>query len=155
MQQSTQVLSEALNKLINAYELLQKENAKLNETIKELQEDKAIMRQEIEDLSSTTTKQTEDINSMLGKIESLLDFGDILTTTSQETNIYQEDDKDFLLQTSYESTMLREELYIEKELQTPNIATTLEENKEQDEEDDGLDFQKMEDLLLTGFGSNH
>ncbi|MCK9161853.1 MAG: hypothetical protein GX118_03180 [Arcobacter butzleri] len=155
MQQSTQVLSEALNKLINAYELLQKENAKLNETIKELQEDKAIMRQEIEDLSSTTTKQTEDINSMLGKIESLLDFGDILTTTSQETNIYQEDDKDFLLQTSYESTMLREELHIEKELQTPNIATTLEENKEQDEEDDGLDFQKMEDLLLTGFGSNH
>lgn len=145
MQQSTQVLSEALNRLINAYEQLQKENAKLNDKIQELEDDKVAMQQTIDELSNTTTKQTEDITSMLGKIESLLSIEDTFMSSSTSTVSTKES---YSVKTTYETTSLLQEEF--------DIIEEDEEEKEQKEEEistSKIDLQRMEDLL-SGFGNN-
>ncbi len=145
MQQSTQVLSEALNRLINAYEQLQKENSKLNDKIQELENDKVAMQQTIDELSNTTTKQTEDITSMLGKIESLLSIEDTFMSSSTSTVSTKES---YSVKTTYETTSLLQEEF--------DIIEEDEEEKEQKEEEistSKIDLQRMEDLL-SGFGNN-
>lgn len=145
MQQSTQVLSEALTRLINAYEQLQKENAKLNDKIQELEDDKVAMQQTIDELSNTTTKQTEDITSMLGKIESLLSIEDTFMSSSTSTVSTKES---YSVKTTYETTSLLQEEF--------DIIEEDEEEKEQKEEEistSKIDLQRMEDLL-SGFGNN-
>lgn len=145
MQQSTQVLSEALTRLINAYEQLQKENSKLNDKIQELENDKVAMQQTIDELSNTTTKQTEDITSMLGKIESLLSIEDTFMSSSTSTVSTKES---YSVKTTYETTSLLQEEF--------DIIEEDEEEKEQKEEEistSKIDLQRMEDLL-SGFGNN-
>ncbi|MDY0321811.1 MAG: hypothetical protein RBR23_08775 [Arcobacteraceae bacterium] len=145
MQQSTQVLSEALTRLINAYEQLQKENAKLNDKIQELENDKVAMQQTIDELSNTTTKQTEDITSMLGKIESLLSIEDTFISSVSTTSTKDS----YSVKTTYETTsLLQEEFDIIEE--DSNEGT---EQKEDEISTSKIDLQRMEDLL-SGFGNN-
>jgi FtsZ-binding cell division protein ZapB len=144
MQQSTQVLSEALTRLINAYEQLQKENAKLNDKIQELENDKVAMQQTIDELSNTTTKQTEDITSMLGKIESLLSIEDTFMSNTSMVSTKES----YSVKTTYETTSLLQEEF--------DIIEENEESEEQKEEEistSKIDLQRMEDLL-SGFGNN-
>lgn len=142
MQHSTQVLSEALNKLIKAYEQLQKENANLMDQISGLETDKEKMQQTIDELSSTTTKQGEDISSMLVKIESLLGFDDDITKkNSSITNEVA------MHTSSFQATLIEEDFAIvedEGEQQT---------TKEEEISTSKIDLQRMEDLL-SGFGNN-
>jgi FtsZ-binding cell division protein ZapB len=143
MQQSTQVLSEALNRLINAYEQLQKENSKLNDKIQELENDKVAMQQTIDELSNTTTKQTEDITSMLGKIENLLSIEDSFMSSVSTISTKES----YSVKTTYETTSLLEEEFED---------VIEEEGKEQTDEEistSKIDLQRMEDLL-SGFGNN-
>lgn len=143
MQQSTQVLSEALNRLINAYEQLQKENSKLNDKIQELENDKVAMQQTIDELSNTTTKQTEDITSMLGKIENLLSIEDSFMSSVSTISTKES----YSVKTTYETTSLLEEEFED---------VIEEEGKEQTNEEistSKIDLQRMEDLL-SGFGNN-
>ncbi|MCK9336789.1 MAG: hypothetical protein M0P43_03045 [Arcobacteraceae bacterium] len=137
MKQSTQVLSEALNRLITAYEELQKENSKLTNKIKELEDDNLDLQQKIEDLSDTTDKQTEDITSMLGKIESLF-TGNV--TAKVEHIMHKQEPKE-----------LFEDLIIEETQE----ELTLSSNNESEEEISTakIDLQRMENLL-SGFGGN-
>ncbi len=145
MQQSTQVLSEALTRLINAYEQLQKENAKLNDKIQELENDKVAMQQTIDELNNTTTKQTEDITSMLGKIESLLSIEDTFISSVSTTSTKDS----YSVKTTYETTsLLQEEFDIIEE--DSNEGT---EQKEDEISTSKIDLQRMEDLL-SGFGNN-
>jgi chromosome segregation ATPase len=139
MKQSTQVLSEALNRLINAYEELQKENSKLNNKIKELEDDNLDLQQKIEDLSDTTDKQTEDITSMLGKIESL--FTGNVTNSSGVENVTQKQEP--------------RELF--DDLETNTIVETVQDEFGNESEEEistaKIDLQRMENLL-SGFGGN-
>lgn len=72
-------LNEALSKLITAYEKLQEENNVLNNQVEKLTLDKSSLQKEKESLEADLSKyddvnqqQNNNINSMLGKIESLL-----------------------------------------------------------------------------------
>ena len=72
-------LNEALSKLITAYEKLQEENNVLNNQIEKLTLEKSSLTKEKESLEADLGKyenvnqqQNTNINSMLGKIESLL-----------------------------------------------------------------------------------
>ncbi len=72
-------LNEALSKLITAYEKLQEENNVLNNQIEKLTLEKSSLIKEKESLEEDLSKyedvnvqQNNNINSMLGKIESLL-----------------------------------------------------------------------------------
>lgn len=142
MKQSTQVLSEALNRLINAYEELQKENSKLSNKIKELEDDNLDLQQKIEDLSDTTEKQTEDITSMLGKIESLF-TGNVTSSANTIENT---------IQTSKEPKELFDDL------ETDTIIEDEAQEKFNNESEEEIstakiDLQRMENLL-SGFGGN-
>ncbi|QOG11375.1 hypothetical protein [Arcobacter sp. FWKO B] len=140
MQHSTQVLSEALNKLINAYEDLQLQNKKLNDKINELEEENALMQETIDNLSSTTDKQSQDISSMLGKIESLLSVGDNIFSNDKQSSNTQV--------TSSTDDQTEEEI----------SQLLLEENNEVSGDSDEeistakIDLQRMESLL-SGFGN--
>lgn len=72
-------LNEALSKLITAYEKLEEENNVLHNQIEKLTlekssliKEKEILEEDLSHYENSNKQQTNNINSMLGKIESLL-----------------------------------------------------------------------------------
>ncbi len=131
MENTTQSLSGALNNLIKAYEDLQKENIDLKVEIKELKNDNAKLKDELEKVSTTSTKQSQDIDGMVSKINSLLKSGESITT-------------DFSMKT--EETKIEIEQKEEDE-SLVEISQPVNDNKTK------IDLNKMESLL-NGFGGN-
>ena len=89
-------LNEALSKLITAYEKLQEENNVLNNQIEKLTLEKSSLMKEKESLEEDLSKyedvnqqQNTNINSMLGKIESLLGH----EKKSEMPSKYEEEEK--------------------------------------------------------------
>ncbi|PLY11392.1 MAG: hypothetical protein C0626_02140 [Arcobacter sp.] len=106
-------LSDALSNLINAYETLQKEkeelekeNQKLKNDIEDLDALNGDLNSKLNDINSTNEKQGSNINSMLSKIETILNVGDRKKETNQnevaessyskETSLNIEEEEEFL-----------------------------------------------------------
>ena len=164
-------LSEALTELIGAYEKLQKENDDLNAKNKELEEqlngiqkDKESLESTFNELNESNEKQETNINSMLGKIESLLgvnkssskkELKDIVI--EEPTEVEQNEAKEieeniFNTPVQHESSDVSD-INIKQEESSSDLLVSNEEktNKETTEEDDNkLDLNRMASLL-NGF----
>ena len=127
-------LMDAYEKLQNQYKNIEKENNNLKLIIRTLENDK-------KNLSSNSTEQSTKINSMLGKIESLLS-----PTTNNATNISVEPAKPQVIQT--ESINFDDDSSKIADLTTTNIP-----DKKVEKEDDSpsslsnIDLGRMEKML--------
>ena len=71
-QTTTQQLENAINTLLDAYEVLQEENNEKDLTIQTLQDKIQSLEDNIENIEDDNGKQNSTLGSMLGKIESIL-----------------------------------------------------------------------------------
>lgn len=137
-------LNDALAKLIKAYEKLQDENTVLNNQIEKLTleknsllKEKENLEEDINSFQSNSKEQNTNINSMLGKIESLLG-GDSLSSSSMK------EEKEEVSATVVTGP-LDTNTSIEDEFATAP-------KKEGSEEEGKLDLNRMASLL-NGFGN--
>ena len=138
MQETTTVnqLNQALNELLNAYDKLRYENkqinetnAQLEETITELEEKNNDLENQIALLSDTTKHNSTEIDTMLGRIKSILD------TNNEEDSIEEEVEE-----------VINNEIYNEPTKEATSIeqpSETVSSNKE-------IDLGRMQSLL-NGF----
>lgn len=131
MENTTQSLSGALNNLIKAYEDLQKENIDLKVEIKELKGENAKLKDDLEKVSTTSTKQSQDIDGMVSKINSLLKSGESISA-------------DFTMKTQETKIEIEQK---EEDESLVEISQPVNDNKTK------IDLNKMESLL-NGFGGN-
>lgn len=124
-------LSEALNTLIGAYEKLQDENSGLKSKIKSLEEEKEDLELKLDEYENTTEKQNTNINSMLGKIESLLGNAKKEDTNTPSNSFFGT------------SEVIEESEEVEIEIKEES-ASSSSENK--------IDLDRMASLL-NGFGN--
>jgi len=73
-------LNEVVNQLMNAYEKLKKENKTLKDTIKALETDK-------DDLANNSKEQSDKINTMVNKIETVLTSDELNMSNETSSNI--------------------------------------------------------------------
>jgi len=124
---TTQILNQALNKLISAYEDLQQENGELKSKIEKLQIENEDLKNSLTNLNNDNTKQAKDITSMFDKIESLLGGSKADKETKKEPFSFGE----------------------ESNSETVTVQQQTEENIHGDKK---IDLNRMESLL-KGFGS--
>lgn len=169
-------LSDALTELIAAYEKLQQQNDDLNAKnealeaeINELKNEKTSLESTYNQLNETTEKQETNINSMLGKIESLLgvnksskkELKDIIVQESEDE--YEDRDEAQELEESIFNTPAQHEttksdisdiaLNNDSSVQEDEIdSITSDEQITTKEEEEGnkLDLNRMASLL-NGF----
>lgn len=136
--QTIQKLNEALNTLIKAYEELQNDNTNLKVRINELEDEvldlestKEDLEYNVKEFKTSTEADNSNINSMLGKIEGLLN--NKVNSTSSNTN----------------------------EVKTQNNSNgsfnsqsdiKVEEQKKEDENSNKIDLNRMASLL-NGFNN--
>ncbi len=151
MQETTTVnqLNKALNELLNAYDKLKYENKQINEkniqledTIAELEEKNNGLETQISSLSDTTKHNSSEIDTMLGRIKSILD------TTPSEENSIEEEVEDVINNEIYnEQPVLVEAETLEVETEEPKIENKPTENPNPNKE---IDLGRMQSLL-NGF----
>ncbi|WP_419764800.1 MAG: hypothetical protein ACNI28_00155 [Arcobacter sp.] len=158
-------LSDALSNLINAYETLQKEkedlekeNQKLKNDIEDLDALNGDLNSKLNDINSTNEKHGTNINSMLSKIETILNVGDKSKETSQSD---VEEAKSTLSETSRETSINIEEE--EEFLTTPVVssetfakpkaeAVKVDDIQLEKKSDEKIDLNRMASLL-NGFNN--
>lgn len=153
-------LSDALSNLINAYETLQKEkedlekeNQKLKNDIEDLEALNGDLNSKLNDINSTNEKHGTNINSMLSKIETILNVGD----RKKESN--QSDTKELTQTSSGNSLNIEEEEF----LTTPVVSSeTFAKPKAEAVKVDDIQLEKRSDekidlnrmaSLLNGFNN--
>ncbi len=124
-------LSQALNQLLDAYEILRDENKKLKENVEELELQNEDYQEQLAKLNDTTTHHKLEMNDMLSKIEGILSSKPIETTETVEKTQNKE-----------------EETPVVKDQQ----QTTIDISEETQEEETlshstGLDLGRMQSLL--------
>ncbi|MEA2017088.1 MAG: hypothetical protein U9N59_01460 [Campylobacterota bacterium] len=113
MQENTTVhqLNKALNELLNAYDKLKYENKQINdknkqleEIITELEENNSGLENQISLLSDTTKHNSNEIDTMLGRIKSILD-----TSNENEDDSIEVEVEEVINKEIYEEPAKKEE----------------------------------------------
>ncbi len=159
---TVQQLSDALNELLNAYDKLKNENNNLKEDKESLEKKVSDLEQENEDLiekiealTDTTQHHTNEIDTMLGRIKTILDTDETkpLDASASESSNMEEpvikeekhslnSEGDLLDIVNSELTLQEEETHIE-------IEQTKPKNESSDKE---IDLGRMQSLL-NGFNN--
>ncbi len=141
MQETTTVnqLNQALNELLNAYDKLKYENKQINDkntqledNISELEEKNSDLENQIASLSDTTKHNSTEIDTMLGRIKSILD------TNNEDDSIEEEVEEVINNEIYNEPTEV-----VEEEVKPTEPSVSGNSNKE-------IDLGRMQSLL-NGF----
>ncbi len=153
-------LSDALSNLINAYETLQKEkeeleleNQKLKNDIEDLEALNGDLNSKMSDINSTNEKHGSNINSMLNKIETILNVGDKKETSSSnniktpiqsnEPTLNIEEEEEFLT-----TPVVSSETFLKPKAEAVKVDDIQLEKKS----DEKIDLNRMASLL-NGFNN--
>lgn len=90
--QTTEKLNEALNQLIDAYEVLQSKSDKLQDEIDDLKAINQDLEYKVSNFSSNNEVQETKIDGMLNKIQGLLKPTDIKTSEDETSKEVQADE---------------------------------------------------------------
>lgn len=146
---TVQQLSEALNELLNAYDKLKNENSALQQDnsekdnkIAELESRNNDLEEQLDQLTDTTKKHTNEIDTMLGRIKTILDDPDDTSEKASTSDVVQEE-------AVYDEKFPQ----VEPEIQQEDISI-----KEEEETNTDKDIEKEIDLgrmqsLLNGFNN--
>lgn len=147
MQENTTVnqLNQALNELLNAYDKLKYENRQINDknkqleiTIAELEENNSGLENQISLLSDTTKHNSNEIDTMLGRIKSILNTSD------------DYENKDDSIEVEVEE-VINKEIYEEPAKEKKEEIKPIEEIKPSSEnQNKEIDLGRMQSLL-NGF----
>jgi chromosome segregation ATPase len=151
---TVQQLSDALTELLNAYDKLkientnlQEENANKDNKISELELRNKDLEDQIEQLTDTTEHHTSEIDTMLGRIKTILSDTNekeaIETTTKESYLVSEEMDISDVIQVTQEEVAAQEQTTMEID---PEVENT------KGNSDKEIDLGRMQSLL-NGFNN--
>lgn len=162
---TVQQLSDALNELLNAYDKLKNENTNLKDDnsskdnkISELETRNRDLEEQIEKLTDTTVYHTHEIDTMLGRIKTILDDtpenkeDQSEEFSVQKGKVFSSIDEELNEESNEESTDINpaDEKDSVEELKTSNIEQ--DDEKEKSNSDREIDLGRMQSLL-NGFNN--
>ena len=131
-------LSQALNQLLDAYEVLRDENKKLKENIEELELQNEDYQEQLAQLNDTTTHHKLEMNDMLSKIEGILSNKPVSNTS---------DSQDSQEETQTEEKIDEEVTSVEDNQATIDMTENSTEEEETIPQTTRLDLGRMQSLL--------
>ncbi|MDX4027663.1 coiled-coil domain-containing protein [Aliarcobacter skirrowii] len=152
-------LNSALNRLMDAYQELQKENEELkvnleaaNSELVSVKDENSSLLLKVNELKSNTEDDKETISTMLGQIENILSRG---SKTSSDTKIYNkdtiEDDKEIVSQVEeFLEDKLDESNHNSNSSENNNLLSFTPEQKEEPKKDSNkldLNDERLSSLL--------
>ncbi|MDX3959491.1 hypothetical protein Q6A78_03625 [Aliarcobacter skirrowii] len=152
-------LNSALNRLMDAYQELQKENEELkvnleaaNSELVSVKDENSSLLLKVNELKSNTEDDKETISTMLGQIENILSRG---SKTSSDTRIYNkdiiEDDKEIVSQVEeFLEDKLDESNHNSNSSENNNLLSFTPEQKEEPKKDSNkldLNDERLSSLL--------
>jgi FtsZ-binding cell division protein ZapB len=153
-------LNNALNTLINAYEELQEENSELKKNVEGLETalldvmtSKEELEDEINNLNDGKEEDNSNINTMLGKIESLLTQkvnDDVSVTKDKEEVITKEKEDETKEPSLLDTTNEQASFFNDNDIKEENETKPKEDEFKTD--DNKIDLNRMASLL-NGFNN--
>ena len=152
-------LNDALNTLINAYELLQEDNNGLKNRITELEDEvleletvKEDLENNVTTLHTSTEEDNSNINSMLGKIESLLTTKVNEDNSSIQESTEKEEIEPEVIEEAAEPEIIEDEKENTNSLYDSNNYQNEVEKEKTEDTSNKIDLNRMASLL-NGFNN--